>query len=453
MPDAVVLARLQFAMTIMFHYIFPPLTIGLSLLMVVMEGLYLRTGDKTYESLTRFWTRIFAATFVMGAATGVVMEFQFGTNWAGYSRFVGDVFGPALAAEGILAFFLESCFLGILVFGWDRVPPRVHFLAAVMVALGSTLSAFLITTANSWQQTPAGHVLVGTGPLMKAQMADFWAMVFNPSALPRFFHVLFGSYVQGAFVVMGVSAWYILRGRHLDFAKKGFKLAFGLGLAASLSLLFTGHKQAVIMALHQPAKCAALEALYTGADHAALPLFGFPDDESRTLRFSVEIPGLLSWLVHGPKGGRVAGLDEFPVEDWPPVFLSFQFYHAMIGLGMAFIGWLLLNAFLLRRDRLFHHKLLLKGHVAACILPFLANQFGWGAAELGRQPWVVYGVLRTQDAVSTVVPAGHILASIAMFGLLYAALFAAWLFVLGTKIQHGPEDAQGGGGKPPLPAL
>ncbi|MBI5623305.1 MAG: cytochrome ubiquinol oxidase subunit I [Elusimicrobia bacterium] len=441
MLDAAFLSRLQFAMTIMFHYLFPPLTIGLALLMVAMEWLHLRTGDKLYASMTRFWARIFAVNFAMGVATGITMEFQFGTNWAAYARFVGDVFGPALAAEGILAFFLESCFLGVLLFGWNRVPPRVHFLCTVMVALGSVISAFLITAANSWQQTPAGHVLVGTGPYMKAQMADFFAMVFSPSSLSRFAHVLMGCCVQGSFVVMGVCSYYLLRGRHVDFAKKCFPLALGLGLASTTAMLITGHRSAVVMAQYQPAKAAALEGLYESTDRAGLPLIGFPDSEARTLRYKIEIPGLLTWLIHGSKGGRVQGLNEFPREDWPPVFLAFQVYHAMLGLGTAFICWTLLNGLLLWRGTLFSSKLVLMGNLAAALGPYLANQFGWAAAELGRQPWTVYGVLRTQDSVSAVVPASHVLGSLLLFGLLYLALFCVWLFVMADKIEHGPEDA------------
>ncbi|MBI4679131.1 MAG: cytochrome ubiquinol oxidase subunit I [Elusimicrobia bacterium] len=459
MPDVAVLSRIQFAMTIMFHYIFPPLSIGLSLLMAVMEGLYLKTGDRTFERMARFWSSIFAANFAMGVATGVVMGFQFGTNWAGYARFVGDVFGPALAAEGILAFFLESCFLGVLIFGWDRVPPKVHFFSTLMVALGSALSAVLIVAANSWQQTPAGHVIVGSGALAKAQLVDPLAVLFNPSSVARLLHVLPGAYLQAAFAVMAVCAYYVLRRRHQDFARKGFSLGLGLGLASALAMPATGHLQAVVVARTQPAKLAAFEGLYTTRESAPLSLVGFPDDERKELRFSVEVPALLSLLVHGPGGGKVAGLEEFPRADWPPVFLSFQLYHAMIALGMAFIGWMVLSAFMLWRGKLFKSRLLMLGSVAAAAGPYLANQLGWCAAEVGRQPWVVYGALRTQDAASLGVPAGQVLASIVMFGILYLCLFAVWVYVIGTKIENGPDEAVekndngiGEGGKQRLPA-
>ncbi|MBI5210509.1 MAG: cytochrome ubiquinol oxidase subunit I [Elusimicrobia bacterium] len=442
--DAVLLSRAQFAMTIMFHYIFPPLSIGLSALMAVMEGLYLKTGDKTYESMARFWSRILAANFAMGVATGVVMEFQFGTNWAGYTRFVGDVFGPALAAEGILGFFLEACFLGVVIFGWDRVPPRAHWFSTVMVALGATLSASLIVMANSWQQTPAGYVLAGTAQVPKALMTSFWAVVFNPSSIPSIVHVLLGAYLQTAFVLLAVSAYYVLKGRHPDFAKKGFALGLKVGLASSLALAVTGHWQAVVVARNQPAKLAAFEGLYESRDDAPLSLFGIPDDDERRLRLSVEIPGLLSLLLHGPSGGRVAGLAEFPREDWPPVLVCFAAYHAMIGLGMAFVGWMLLSAFLMWKGRLFKSRLLMLGHVAAVAGPYLANQLGWCAAEFGRQPWAVYGLLRTKDAVSRVVPAAHVLGSIAMFGTLYLCLFAVWAYVIGAKIERGPEEEHKG---------
>ncbi len=441
MPDVLTLSRLQFALTVMFHYIFPPLTIGLGALLVMMEGAFLRTRNPVYEDMARFWTRIFAVNFALGVATGVVMEFQFGTNWATYSRFVGDVFGSALAAEGIFAFFLESGFLAVLVFGWDKVSPRVHFFSTVMVFLGSVFSAVWIVVANSWQQTPAGFRIVGEGAAARAEITDFWAMVFNPSSVIRLTHVLIGAFILGAFFVMSVSAFYILKRRHLDFARKSFTLALGLGLAASLAAALTGHRHAQVVAATQPAKLAAFEGHFeTGTGGAPLYLFGVPDEKARRVRYGVAVPGLLSFLAHGDFNAPVAGLDRVPPEDWPPVAPSFYSFHLMVWLGAAFIlltGW---AAVLRWRGSLFDHDGLMRVFVVAVIGPFVANQAGWVAAEVGRQPWIVYGLLRTSDGLSKVVQAPQVLGSIIMFCLIYLLLFFVWIYVLDEKIRHGPEE-------------
>lgn len=260
--DVEILSRIQFAFTISFHYIFPPLSIGLGLIMVLMEGAYLRTGDRAYEQLARFWTKIFALIFGIGVATGIVMEFEFGTNWAAYSRYVGDIFGSALAAEGIFAFALESGFLGVLLFGWNRVSPRMHFFATLMVLLGSMFSAVWIVVANSWQQTPAGYHIVGEGLEARAEITDFWAMVFNPSSVDRLLHVWNGAFIAGAFLVLSVHAWYLLKGRHVELSKKAFRIALVVATVASLAQLFSGHSSAEGVAHNQPAKLAALEGHY-----------------------------------------------------------------------------------------------------------------------------------------------------------------------------------------------
>lgn len=438
--DVVTLSRLQFALTIMFHYLFPPLSIGLGALMAVMEGLYLKTGDRTYERMARFWTKLFAVNFAMGVASGIVMEFQFGTNWAAYSRFVGDVFGSALAAEGIFAFFLESGFLAVLVFGWDRVSPRMHFFSTVMVALGALFSAVWIVVANSWQQTPAGHVIVTSGLASRAEIVDFWAVVFNPSSMNRLGHTILGAYILGAFFVMSVSAFYLLKGRYLDFAKKSFKIALIFGAASSVLILFSGHRQARTVALTQPAKLAAFEGLYKTQARAPLSLIGLPDDKEESLRLSLQIPGLLSLLIHGDSSAEVTGLDAFAKEDRPPVRASYLFYHAMVLLGIFFIALTLYSLWFLWRGTLFEKRLLLWTYVFAVAGPYAANQLGWCAAEVGRQPWIVYGLLRTRDAVSKSVPASHVLASIVMFSLIYLMLFAVWIYVMDSKIRQGPEE-------------
>lgn len=438
--DVVTLSRLQFALTIMFHYLFPPLSIGLGILMAFMEGLYLKTGDRTYKRMAHFWTNLFAVNFAMGVSSGIVMEFQFGTNWAAYSRFVGDVFGSALAAEGIFAFFLESGFLAVLVFGWDRVSPRVHFFSTLMVALGAMFSAVWIVVANSWQQTPAGHVIVGSGLQARAEIVNFWAMVFNPSSMNRLGHTILGAYILGAFFVMSVSAFYILKGRHLDFAKKSFKLALIFGAFSSVLILFSGHKQARTVALTQPAKLAAFEGLYQTQSRAPLSLIGLPNDEKEQLRFSLQIPGLLSRLIHGDSSAEVTGLDAFPKEDRPPVRASYLLYHGMVILGFFFIALTLYSLWLLWRGTLFEKRWLLWTYVFAVAGPYAANQLGWCAAEVGRQPWIVYGLLRTKDSVSKSVPSSHVLGSILMFSVIYLLLFAVWIYIMDGKIRQGPEE-------------
>jgi cytochrome d ubiquinol oxidase subunit I len=473
--DVVFLSRLQFALTIGFHYLFPPLTIGMGVVLVYLEGMYLRTGDPLYESAAKFWTGIFALNFAIGVATGIVLEFQFGTNWATYSRFVGDVFGSALAAEGIFAFFLESGFLAVLVFGWDRVSPRLHFIATVMVAVGSIFSSVWIVVANSWQQTPAGHhivpvmrngvpLVVDGKPAMRAEVVDFWAVVFNPSTIERLTHVLLGCFILGGFFIMSISAYYLLRGRHTEFAKRSFTGALILATVASLAALVSGHSQARAVYANQPAKLAAFEGHYTTGP-GDLSLVGIPDDENQRLAYRVAVPGGLSFLLSWRAGTTVIGLDKFRPEDRPPILLPFATYHLMVGLGMFFIGVTLLGSFLRWRERLFETRWLLWVFVFAVVGPVLANEGGWIAAEVGRQPWSVQPPLRhtvdgavdvplvgaftydetqglrTRDAISKVVVADQVLGSIVAFALLYLALLAVWIFVLDGKIRKGPEPA------------
>jgi len=438
--DVVALSRLQFALTIMFHYLFPPLSIGLGALLVLMEGAYHRTGDKDWETLARFWTRVFAVNFAMGVATGIVMEFQFGTNWSTYARFVGDVFGSALAAEGIFAFFLESGFLAVLVFGWDRVSKRMHLVSTVLVALGATFSALWIVVANSWQQTPAGFALVTHDGVVRAEVVDFWAMVLNPSSVQRLVHVLLGAYALGGAFVASVSAFYVLRGRHGALARKSLRLSVLFGAAACLALLVSGDSQARAVARNQPAKLAAFEGLYRTQAAAPMSLIGFPDDARQETRFEAAVPGLLSLLVHGRVDAPVTGLDAFKTEDRPPVAASYFLYHAMVGAGMLLAVVFAAAAWRLRGGRLYKDTRLLYALVAGVLAAFAANELGWCAAEVGRQPWIVYGLLRTKDAVSREVPATQVAASIVMFTFIYALLFVVWVSVLDDKIAHGPGE-------------
>jgi cytochrome d ubiquinol oxidase subunit I len=435
-----ILARIQFAFTVAFHYIYPPLSIGLGLLMVLFEGRYLATGKEVFHVLARFWTKIFALTFGIGVATGIVMEFEFGTNWAAYSRFVGDIFGSALAAEGLFAFALESGFLGILLFGWNRVSKRMHFVATVGVWLGSMFSAVWIVVANSWQQTPTGYHLVGEGLKVRAEITDFWAMVFNPSSVDRLMHTWIGAFLAGGFLVVSVHAWYLLKGKHIEISKTALKVALPFVAIVSLAQLATGHSSAEGVAENQPAKLAALEGHYPDTAAADMYLMGWVDNETQEVS-GIAIPGGLSFLLDYDFEHPVPGLNAFPEDERPTqVNAVFQFYHLMVIIGMTLIGLSLLAVFMLCRGKLWNHKLLLRALVLSALLPQLANQFGWFAAEMGRQPWVVYGLLKTSEAFSLAVSAQQLKFSLVLFAVLYSILFALFIYLLNKKIVHGPDD-------------
>lgn len=434
------LSRLQFAFTVAFHYIYPPLSIGLGVVMVAMEAMYLRTGLKLYEDMTRFWIRIFALIFGIGVATGIVMEFEFGTNWATYSRYVGDIFGSALAAEGIFAFALESGFLGVLLFGWNRVSKRVHFVATLMVALGSMFSATWIVVANSWQQTPAGYHIVGQGMNARAEITDFWAMVFNPSSVDRLSHVLIGALLAGAFLVMSVHAWYLYKGRFVELSQKAFGIALNVAVIASLLQLFTGHRSAEGVAVNQPAKLAAYEGHYDSLAVADMYVLGWVNQKEEKA-YGLSIPKGLTFLLHQDFSTPVKGLRAFRPEDRPKqVNFVFQTYHLMVAIGMALIGLSLLAVWLRWRNKLFQQKWLMRIFAFSVLLPQVANQVGWYSAEVGRQPWVVYGLLRTSDALSASVQANQVWISLILFTLVYLVLFLLFLYLMNKKIQHGPDD-------------
>jgi len=438
--DVLTLSRIQFGATIAFHYLYPPLSIGLGLLLVLMEGAWLKTGNTIYHQMARFWTKVFALTFAIGVATGIVMEFEFGTNWATYSRFVGDVFGSALAAEGIFAFFLESGFLAVLLFGWDKVGRKTHFFSTCMVALGAHFSAVWIIVANSWMQTPAGYHIVGEGMKARAEVTDFWQVVFNPSMLERLFHTVCGAWSAGAFLVVSVSAWYLLKGKHTEFARKSLKFGLIVALVASFLQAASGHISAQGVAKNQPAKLAAFEGLYNTTSNAPLVLAGYVDEKNEKV-VGLTAPGLLSFLAHNDFHTPVTGLNEFKPEDRPPVQASFLFFHGMVGIGFALIGIAALGFLYFKKGTLHERRWLLWLMVFSVLGPQLANQLGWFAAEVGRQPWIVYGVMRTPAGLSAVVKANAVLTSLIMFTLIYFLLFAVFIYLLNEKIQHGPDDA------------
>ncbi len=439
--DVEILARVQFALTIMFHYIYPPLSIGLGLLLVLMEGRYLCTKKPHYLEMAKFWSKVFALTFAIGVATGIVMEFEFGTNWATYSRYVGDVFGSALAAEGVFAFFLESGFLAILLFGWNRVGPKMHFFATLMVCLGAHFSAVWIVVANSWMQTPAGFHVVGEGLAARAEITDFWAMVFNPSSVDRLSHVIIGCWLAGAFLVISVSAYYLLKKRHLVFARSSLKIALCVAAVALTLQVLTGHSSGRGVARNQPAKLAAYEGLFKTQKGAPLGLFGFVDMKNERV-IEVEIPKLLSILTFDDPDAEIIGLDRYPRKDWPNVRVVYQTYHLMIAMwGMmvvatlaAFIQW--------RRKELAVSKWTLRLLVASVFFPQIANQAGWVSAEMGRYPWIVQDLLRISDGLSKHVSAEQVLGSILMFCFVYAILLILFLYLLNEKIKHGPTTAE-----------
>jgi len=434
--DPVLLARIQFAMTIGFHFIFPPVSIGLAWLLVIIEGLGWRRADEVYIRMGKFFGKLLAITFAVGVATGIVMEFQFGTNWAEYSKFVGDIFGAPLAAEGVFAFFLESAFLGVYLFGRNRLPKSIHWFSILMVAVGSTISAFWILVANSWQQTPSGYIIQNG----RAELTSFFDAVFNPSTMIRFFHTVDAALITGAFAMAGVAAWLLLKDNGSVMARRALKLSIIFGLVVSLLELFPfGHVHAVQVAETQPEKLAAIEGLIDGQTNAPMVLFGVPSEDPPRLDYSIEVPGVLSWLAHGDANAYVKGLNDFPTDEIPPFWLTFVSFHSMVGLGMYFIAVMLVGIFLIYRKKIWNQRWFLKLLVLSTPLPIIACQLGWISAEVGRQPWVVYKVMKTADAISLTVSAEEILFSIILFGLIYLFLGVLYIYLVVREVKHEPE--------------
>jgi len=433
--DALTLSRIQFGITIGFHYIFPSITIGLAWLIAWMLGRYMKTGERIYWSMARFWLSVFAMSFIVGVGTGIAMSFQFGTNWAGFSLFTGEVFALPLMPEVLFAFFVESVFLGLLIFGHKRLSVRALWFSSLMVAIGATLSGFWIVVANSWMQTPAGYSLVGGA----IQLTDFWAAIFNPSTVPRFLHVISGVVLSGAMFTMGLAAWYLRRGEHLEFAGRSLRIALAFSVVSAVAQLPLGHLHAIQVAETQPAKLAAFEGLFETQTRAPLCVFGIPNGEEGRLDKAVALPGLLSLGAFGSMDAQVQGLKDFPRENWPPLLSTFFSFHLMVALGMYFILLTLFGVFLHWRKKLLTSRVFLTLAILSIPLPVIANELGWITAELGRQPWIVYDVMRTSEGVSANVPAGHVLVSTIMFCAIYALLFVVWLLAMGRKLRQGPE--------------
>lgn len=433
--DAVFLSRIQFAFTAGFHFIFPPLTLGIGLIILIYETLYIRTDKEIYKNISKFLVKIFALIFAIGVATGIVLEFSFGTNWSTYSRMVGDIFGAPLAAEGVLAFFLESVFIGVLLFGREKVSKRVYWLSAFLVFFGSHLSGLWIIIANSWMQTPAGFAMEGGRAVLK----DFFAAAVNYSTAQRYLHTVMGGWLTGSLFLAGISSWYILKKRDLDYAKPILKVSLIVFIITSFLQFGTGHYHAVQVAKTQPVKMAAFEGLWESENGAGLSVFGFPDTAAKKTHFDIRIPKLLSIMIYADPNAKVQGLNEFSEDVYPPVFITFQTYHVMIALGGLFALMSSIGLLLLARKKLYESDWYLKILLFTIPLPLISNEMGWMAAEIGRQPWAVYNVLKTADAASVVVPAWQILATIIMFTILYAILFLFFIKFLVALIKKGPE--------------
>jgi cytochrome d ubiquinol oxidase subunit I len=435
--------RLQFGFTVTYHYLFPQLTMGLALLLVVFKWMGLR-GDREAAQAARFWTRIFGLNFAVGVVTGIPLEFQFGTNWGRFSHLAGGVIGQTLAMEGLFAFFLESTFLGLVLFGEERLGPRKHFAATVALFLGSWLSGWFIIVTNAFMQHPVGHRVAADGTL---QLDSFWTFLLNPWAVWQYLHNMCGAVITGAFFVAGIGAGWTLLGRHEAQARLALRVGVITGLIASVLQLFpTGDRQGKLLAEHQPAALAAMEGAFSTGPRAGLAIIGQPDLEKRRLENPIEVPAVLSFLAYGTFGAEVQGLNDFPRDKWPDnIELLYYSYHVMVGLGTLFLLLMALSALQLWRRKLHTTRPLLWALLLAIPFPYIANTAGWMTAELGRQPWLVYGLIRTADGGSPTVSAGNTAFTALGFSGLYLVLGLVFLYLVGREIAHGPDAATAGG--------
>ena len=434
--DVVSLSRLQFALTSAFHFIFVPLTLGLSVLVAAMEVRYVRTNNDLYLRMAKFWGKLFLINFSLGVVTGITLEFQFGMNWAEYSRYVGDIFGAPLAIEASVAFFLESVFIGVWIFGWNKISKKAHALAICLVAFATNLSGLWILLANGWMQHPVGYVIRNG----RAEMVDFMAMVLNPNGLIKFAHQMASGYTVAAFFIMGISAWHLLRNNETQFFKASFKMAALFGLFSTLLNGITGDMHGVDVAKTQPAKLAAMESLWETQKGAGIHALVIPDPANERNRVELfTIPKGLSLLATHTPDGEVKGLKDFPKSERPPVWPVFLSFRFMVGLGVLFILLSLPAVLLSNKNTLERYPIFLKLLVFAIPLPYLANQLGWIVAEMGRQPWIVYGVMKTSDAVSKSISVSQVVFSLIGFVLLYTLLGAVDIYLLVKYAKKGPD--------------
>jgi len=432
-------SRIQFAFTLMYHYLFPQLTMGLAWILVFLKWRHLRTGDERYGDAARFWAHIFGINFAVGVVTGIPMEFQFGTNWANFSRFSGNIIGQTLAMEGMFAFFLESAMVGAMVWGEKRLGPRNHFLATVGVALGSWISGYFILTTNAFMQHPVGYSVATDGTLRLANLSDF---LLNPWALVMFLHNQSAALVTGSFVVAAVGALYALRGKHPEQASLFLKIGTVVGLVSSLVVAFpTGDMQAKMVAKHQPVSLAGMEGRFHSGDHAELNLIGQPNVEEQRLENPIHVPSALSYLAFGHVSADVQGLNAFPKEEWPTnIPLLYYAFHIMAGLGTLFILLMIVANIQRWRGRLEKSRGLLWALMLAFPFPYIATTAGWMTTELGRQPWLIFKLFRTSEGVSDVVSGGDVLFTLIGFVGLYFVLGVLYLFLIGREIAHGPHE-------------
>ena len=437
MDSALLVHRLHFAFTVTFHYLFPQLTMGLAPLIVVLKTLALRTKNEIYNDAARFWARIFGINFVLGVVTGIPMEFQFGTNWSHFSRYAGGVIGQTLAMEGMFAFFLESAFLGLFLYGEKRLSPRAHWWSAVAVFLGSWLSGYFIIATDAWMQYPVGYSKAADGSV---QLSSFWELVLNPWAWWQYAHNMSGAAITGAFVMASVGAFYLLWGKHVECGRIFVKTGVVAGCIFSVLQLFpTGDGQGRLVALHQPVTLAAMESLFTSVPGAPLVIIGQPNVDERKIDNPILVPEMLSFLTYRRWKAEVKGLDAFPQDQWPQnIPLLYFSYHIMVGLGTVFIAIMVVSVFLLWRGKLFDARWMLWVLLLSLPFPYIANTAGWMTAELGRQPWLVYGLFRTADGYSKTVSPGNGMFTLLGFMGIYLVLGILFLFLVRREIEHGP---------------
>jgi cytochrome bd ubiquinol oxidase subunit I len=442
MEQALGIHRLHFAFTVTFHYIFPQLTMGLALLMVCLKTAFLRTGDEHYNRATHFWAKIFGINFAIGVVTGIPMEFQFGTNWAAFSQAAGGVIGQTLAMEGVFSFFLESSFLGLFLFGEKKLGRIGHWIAGFLVFAGSWLSGYLIVATDAWMQRPIGYAIGRHGEI---ELASFWKLVVNDWALWQYAHTMIGAVQTGCFVMAGVGAFYLLTHRDETYGRTFLKAGVLVGvIAAVLQLMPTGDMQGRLISQHQPVTLAAMEGLFKTQDNAPLAILGQPDVHNRKLDNPLEVPSMLSFLTYRNWSASVRGLDAFPEDQWPDtIALLYYSYHVMVGLGTMFIAIMVVAALLLWRGKLYDTRWMLWTLMLTIPLPYIANTAGWMTAELGRQPWLIYGLMRTAYGASPRVGAGNAWFTLIGFMGMYALLAMLWLFLVYREIELGPEPGAG----------
>jgi cytochrome bd ubiquinol oxidase subunit I len=438
LEDALTVSRLQFAFTVTYHYLFPMLTMGLALLIFVLKSLYLRNRDELYNVAARFWGKIFAVTFVMGVVTGIPLEFQFGTNWAAFSQYAGDIIAQTLAMEGAFAFFLESAFVGLFLFGERRFGQRVHWFSSLMVFLGTWASGYFIIATNAWTQHPVGYRVLENGNI---ELDNYWAVLLNSWMWAQYAHNMGGAVVCGSFVMAGLGAFYLLANRHEEHGRVFLKVGVIAGVLASLWMLFpTGHFSSEQVAEHQPISLAAMEGLFQSERAAGIVLVGQPDVEDRSIENPIVVPRALSYLIYQNWNAEVKGLDAFPQKNWPDnIPLLYYSYHVMVGLGSIFIAVMIVAAFLLWRGRLYSSRWMLWVLMLSIPFPFIANTAGWFTAELGRQPWLAYGLFRTAAGVSPQVSSGSVLFTLIGFAGMYLIMGLLYIVLMVREVDHGPE--------------